>query len=787
MWTVKTVIFYSSTRQHTPMPTRRDTSYRLPPITLLTILFEFAVILAAAFFATRNMHNMSPNLQWTGPDLPLLTHSAAFASRIFQETGAIPLWNPFIGNGEPMLESIQSFILNPFMFAPILLLGPVVGSKVGILLHIVMMGLGGWTLGRMLGLRWAGRIMLGVFLLGSGSMAGQMGRGLYQLTLSQAYTPWIFAGLIGTLYTSRRWCVALLAVATTMLVFAGTFWYVLPTAISCALLTVVTLVRKGEHLLEFKINWHIVRQLVIAALFMAGLCAIRLLPLNRDLLFHPIHSQDLEVSFQTKFSTYFFPITVTADGLDSWMNFHYVVPSLFAIIIVLAVVVLYASGYRREAFGPPLLRILIPAVLIIILFTLWGQGTTEFLEWLYEQIPFLSDWRNPGRIAAAASIWVVVLAAIGFDTISQYLSQSLRRGEMLFQGFQLPDKSRLFAVSSRPLIAVLLIGGVLAASDVLNNWDRYNELFNQRTEHSFRGEVDGLAYLRNRIPDAMLVVQTEGWVSHYGFVETLSRAMFGDHDVFTMGMPSTIAAGNPMDYYGNFVVLTNYNYLYGIERNGFIPFMDAPLVDNQISTWYHPNVPAYAFLVSRTRLLTDNGERLKGEETQPVTYYHHINSVDVVVDDYPPDSVLVVNETNYPGWVVTVNGEPAILESAGGRLGILLPTIDVPGEPLYVTFSYQPQLLRIGALILIATVIVFSGYALRLDQRIQIPEPVRRYLNPLVDKAVHTLLTPGALEEYSAAQPPVPLLNPPVRVHTDADDSSADNLQDRQQPAEEIH
>ena len=164
------------------MPNQQE-QYHLPPITRLAIIIELAIILGAVLLATRQQLNLSPILQWSGPDLPLLTHGAGFAARIFQETGAIPLWNPFIGNGEPMLESVQSFVLNPLMFGPILLLGSVIGTKVGILLHIVIMGLGGWALGRMLGLRWAGRIMLGVFLVGSGSMAAPMGRGLYQTTL----------------------------------------------------------------------------------------------------------------------------------------------------------------------------------------------------------------------------------------------------------------------------------------------------------------------------------------------------------------------------------------------------------------------------------------------------------------------------------------------------------------------------------------------------------------------------------------------------------------------------
>ena len=188
------------------------------------------------------------------------------------------------------------------------------------------------------------------------------------------------------------------------------------------------------NLSNFAINRPTLRRLFIAAFFIAGLCAIRLLPINRALLHHPSSSDPSQTTFLIKMSTYFSPLTPAANGQDWWMNFHYVLPALFAILIAVALVILLIGGYRREAFGPKLWRIIVPAILIIGLFTLWGQGETDFKKWVYAQLPFLNDWRNTGRIAAAASLWVVVLAAIGFDTIISFLSQSYRRHETLIGG-----------------------------------------------------------------------------------------------------------------------------------------------------------------------------------------------------------------------------------------------------------------------------------------------------------------------------------------------------------------
>ncbi len=735
------------------MPIHQD-QYRLPPVTLLIVIIEFAVILSAALWATRNLQNMSPDLQWGGGDLPLLTQGTAFAARIFQETGAIPLWNPFIGNGEPMFESAQSFLLNPLMSGPILLFGAIVGSKVGILLHIVLMGLGGWTLARVLGLRWAGRIMMGVFLVGSGSVAAAMGRGLYQFGLSQAYMPWIFAGLIGTLYSNRRWCVGLFVVATMLQVFAGTFWLVLPTAISCALLSAFVLIRKTSYLVKFEINRQAARRLLIAAVFIAGLCAIRILPLNRSLLHHPFSSDPFVSTFLVKASTYFSPITITPGGNDWWMNFHYVLPSLFAILIVMSLVVLSVGGYRREPFGPNLWRIFFPTVLIIALFTLWGEGETDFNRWVYSQIPFLNDWRNTGRIAAAASMWVIVLAAVGFDMIIDFLTQAFRRHEMLFNGIQLRDKSRHFVVTSCPLIIVFLLACGFAALDVLGNWDRFNHLFDVVQENEFHGEVDGLTYLRSRFPDSLLLVQTQGWTNHFGFVDTLSRTVFGDADVFTTGLPTTIGGYLPMLFLGQFAVGANYDFVNWIKSEGFVPFEDSPQLNDVPLVWYSPDIPPYAFWMARTRLALHDDTALAIGETQPVTYFHHINSIDLIVNDYPADAVLVLNETDYPGWTVAINGAAARVESIGGRLGVVLPYPHNPGEPTYVTFSYQPTSLRVGAVILFISCILFTGYLLRLDKYFQVPEPWRRWVDRLSKRAIIILTTPGAFEEYNSGDSP---------------------------------
>src|SRR5262249_12975263 len=106
---------------------------------------------------------------------------------------------------------------------------------------------------------------------------------------------------------------------------------------------------------------------------------------------------------------------------------------------------------------------------------------------------------------------------------------------------------------------------------------------------------------------------------------------------------------------------------------------------------------------------------LTQQDLTPVaSYTHNIDSIQVDLDHYSADAVLVVNETAYPGWQVSVNGQAAKLESVGERLAIVLP--EQGSAPTRVVFEYRPQLLYISALLSGLALLLFVGYALRIER-----------------------------------------------------------------------
>jgi hypothetical protein len=68
-------------------------------------------------------------------------------------------------------------------------------------------------------------------------------------------------------------------------------------------------------------------------------------------------------------------------------------------------------------------------------------------------------------------------------------------------------------------------------------------------------------------------------------------------------------------------------------------------------------------------------------------------------------AILMLNDTNYPGWRVTVNGQPAAILTAN----YLFRAVVVPAGHATVEFTYAPWSFRIGALISIVSLIVLAA------------------------------------------------------------------------------
>jgi hypothetical protein len=91
------------------------------------------------------------------------------------------------------------------------------------------------------------------------------------------------------------------------------------------------------------------------------------------------------------------------------------------------------------------------------------------------------------------------------------------------------------------------------------------------------------------------------------------------------------------------------------------------------------------------------------------------DTIGVLVPAHITEQVLIVKETAYPGWTVTVNDVPAKLDITGGFMSVVLPA-GTPTELYQVVFMYRPPLMIWGGAVTVLTIVLICGYLLRIDK-----------------------------------------------------------------------
>ncbi|MDX1992003.1 MAG: hypothetical protein SF029_06425 [bacterium] len=662
----------------------REITVRVPALpAALRCILETGVVLVCLLVLTTHLQEFSSGTRLNGGEFSYLIGSGAVASQIYQRTGAVPLWNPFMRQGEPLVENPFAFMLNPLMSLPVLELGPAAGAKVALFIHIPLLAVGGWFLASVLGLRAPGRMLLAALLGGSGSLTGMMGEGFYQMALSQVYVPWVYAGLIGTLYPQHhasRWPPVLLAVATMLLLFSGTYWFALPTAIGCALLMVFyALSRPPVH--DFSMA---LRRVAFALVLMLGLSAARLLPQ----IVHHGYVEHLNEEFRrsrnlTEVMQAFFAPRLPDGVTNRAIYYHYILPLPFLLVVVPGLIL----GARRWW------RVIVPALLLIVLFVLWAQESSPLIDAAYRTFPFLREWRFTTRMLAAGAVWVAVLAAIGLDEAVRHAQQEMRVN-----------------IGRALLAAVILLFAAFTTLDVMTNWQRTVWLLRNDSLNRLP-----MVNLRVNYPDEFLSVMTPDFWDYLPFYETLTRAAYGNPDYWAGALPAT---QGEIDF-----TLRTVRGQYGLAYPGLdgqdaedLQRMGYQRLDNVglwYDWWYNPEALPYAALLNLDDIQRDSPAFLTSL-TIPLMYDHNIDSVRVYLDEATLDELpagqfaIVVQETAYPGWTVRVNGQPAPVESIGGILGVV-----VPEGAHTVEFIYQPTWFYAGAIITLASAGLTIVYLLR--------------------------------------------------------------------------
>ncbi len=692
-------------------------SATLPRIRWWLLPLEIGVIVITVILTTRPFYDSPPNWQLSGNEVEWLTSTVAAAHTGLLETGRIPRWQPYLTQGEPIIENPFNFIFNPFASAPSLVLGPVAGLRISVIVGYFLAGFGGWFLGRMLGFGALARVLLALLLIGKGNLHAMMNSGYYQLALSQIYMPYVIGGVLALFrWPARRWPVVLTALALALQFLSGNIWYVLPTAFGAVCVACVLLVGAGKRWIDFVA----LKRLLLAAIFAVGISSVVALPVVLQFKQLGRHPDEVDggwfVPLPEIVHLYFDPNPnqliifrePSYENRESYrllkdldeFYFTYIIPPWFVVLILVALP-LYRPISGRER------RIWWVALILLGLATLWGAGGKQPILWLYQNIPALAQWRFVGRALAVGSFWLAVLVTMRVDDLWRHVGAA--DWSVLLQ-----LRPRLAKLTPIILSGVVLAASAYAAADVNDQWYKIDHIVKESDPVADRC----ITWLRTQHPGEPLAV----WQQQYADITTYLNNRVRTWSVgadFDM-LPEKPTIGSPLlDLNAVKPQYARLNYAAEVpwtQRNDYHVLLDSPKSSETAHCLYErEDILPYAYTVTQAAIEDMNQPKdlpvVELKAFSPVHLFERRgDQVALIVTDKRTESTIVgVQEKAYPGWRVEVDGQPAQLESVGGQIGVILPAGD---DPVQVYFVYDPVQPVIGGLITLMTAALCTVYLL---------------------------------------------------------------------------
>lgn len=704
--------------QHRPRPRQIAARLRapvLPPVvpevTLIQrkingglLHLELLIIVVVALLATREYANLDEHLKLYGYEGEWLTSSGHFAAYALDEYGYIPLWQPYLEAGEPLIESPFSFVLNPFSAGPAFLFGGVNGIKLSVVITAVIAGLGGWALARVLGFGALGRVLLGLLLIGKGNMHAMIGDGYYQLGVTQAYFPWIIAGTIATLrFKQQRWPVGLTAIAFTLMFLAGNIWYTLPMLISMALLTLCY----GVDWRGRRVDGVALRRMALAGALTVGLSAVLLVPIwvNRDRIGgHPddtVAGQAVDrAAVIQQFYEGSYDVYKRGEAPGA-AHFYYSFTSPLWFILLVFVPFPMIQPFRY----PSLARVWLVALIVGVLCYFWGIGGHPAMRWLYDHVPGLGQWRFVGRALAVTSFWLAVLIVMRVDALWAAVTAAGWRRRLRW-----PLRPPVW-LGQAGLAVLLAAASGVAAQEVIREWYVFAGVGD--TEN---GEKLCIQWLRQEYPTYQdLAMYRYNYDVVTPFLDNEVRTYDIAADYWPIPLASTLGQFDWTRLLPRFGTAWDSNIQAFLADSGYtlLKYSPDPFGNGYNCIYYKEDVFPYVFSVP-LGVIKERGGGIRPDEVRQLNAYERKpDNIVMYVQAIDERLVVAVQERAYPGWQVLIDGQRARLESAGGLIAVVLPD---DGQWHIVRFRYRPPLLYRGGAITLVSAAFCTLYLLGADR-----------------------------------------------------------------------
>ena len=584
--------------------------------------------------------------------------------------GEIPLWNPYMLTGFPLAGDLINHFWNPVATIPVLLWGGVNGLKVSVFLSLLVAAYGQWFLAHTFNVRGVFRLWAGLLFALSGGLALLWRLGWYELLVGAAWFPWCFALLWRALRRRDRLSLVLAALAVFMVLSAGGGYYPVYLGVSLTVLTVFTIVAAelGQRAPQF-------RRAAAVALLSVALAAVYLLPLADGLRFTKRDALPDFLQVNSQPIPYALFNYVVADEqwfitgvLNRAIGYGWFYVGWLPLLALAFTPWLFARlSWRRRG-------ILALLVLLLVLL-LWQASRYWPVRYLYELWPFLYTFRFPNRLLIIATIPLVTLAAMTGQGLLVWARRRWRGQTLSGAPDDEPVRGGLRLI---PILNLLVaLGLLLALVDVY----RVNQHFGMHPNPRLAAARDTLGWLR-QMDATPYYVDLGGqffWANWMAYAYEYEMPVINLH--YNRRLRTMDRQDGP-----DAPFRAEPKYLVLHQDQPAPPATTLLASVNGVNVYQDPAALPYAFSVANpagpidARTAAPQSAVLNGPNR-------------VIVNGAAGQSggQLVVLVSDYPGWRLTVDGQPAALQPLNGYLGAAL----LPGVHTY-TFEFRPPLHTIG-------------------------------------------------------------------------------------------
>jgi hypothetical protein len=583
--------------------------------------------------------------------------------------GQFPLWNPYLESGLPYLGDPMAHVFNPIVTIPVLLYGVLTGFKLALFISFLIAALGMWRLGKILGMGRATRLWVALLYVFAGQPAARFFQGQYLFVFGFAWIPW-FIGSLYLLYKSgRRFHIATSAIALALIFFSGNAYYAFYMLVATGLLTLVLLpqLKRKEGSSRLQLHWdtRFFVNLALTAVLTLGIVAIQFLPMVE---FWPRLSKASSLTGTQTPLQVFWDYTLNSTSRPDAVNPKLTPEEFYAYIglwPVLALALLPLALWKRER--RPILFLLLSLLFVF----LWID--VKNLPWngLLVDSSLFQQFRQLLRALVYGGFAIIMLAGLGLDTLWKMLQPASAP-----PGSTKQDRlGHLFSLAGMGALTISFI--VTAANVYSTNQPILKTVKTSRTVYAAMG------WLRQADPSVYHVRYNPSNSQHAAVISNNLFFMDAWYHFADIRKIDGQINQRPVQGHANYIIQS------ASEKPPEQPYQVVQTIDEN-AIYRMPDSLPMAFSTSNSALGPGSTELRAQDVTAEPLYLSSPNEMEVIAPGEHGDFLTVIT-TNYPGWVLRVDGKRQPVLNIGGYLAARLQ----PGVHQY-TFTFEPLSFRIG-------------------------------------------------------------------------------------------